>query len=1055
MRYIKSFAEFLKKFAGARIAFSFVAVMAGFWIYTVAALPWIEPELQVRNLNAAESFDEAMAASALDTELAGILPEDSWELSEATTVESESAILLLKDYETLPNGHVRIWPCTLVFFPDREKDTAVDEKPRMLVMQAPEGAELRFDRPFSLRSVGQLVGGRLQGEVTVYGVTDAKSETFDLYARTRDVQLETSHAWTPHSVSIRWGKHQASGRELRIGFQSKDAVEENTGDLGLSDITVARDVKLHLEFESGGLFPDNYFAEKESTQNGDAELQGASSQRPEPVEISCRGPFRFDMKSRVATFEDRVDVLRFNNEGPGDQLLCERLTIEFDSQSSGSSSDTGRNDELKIGQRLPTRVLPRRVMAEGDPVVAHSPVNGATVKCQRLEYELPTQQVMVKADPAAQLEYQGSQLQSPQLKFQYQGPNRTGQWDVLGPGSVTVPAGDGRPAGFSAKWATRMQLQPNENRQLLSLLGEATVRYGEQGSLSANELWLWFREDGTGNVTEQSASTSPFGKQIGGIAPEFLVARDNVRMESLQMTADTKMLRAWFRDAGAPSDVGSEESLLSLPKAEPGISPNAVRNTPAVESYPPTAHRRVANAVHVPISTDAGDNDWENVQTRPSAVGASMKNVSETPNRHYRVQGDSVQLQMVVIGPKIELSDGAIEGAAEILQDSTPSPDEKPLQMKGDALAISGANSANMQVSIAGRPGQVRVAGLTLDGDDIRLSQGENRLVVGGPGRLTTPLEKDWQGNTLPSPSTIEVEWRREMQFNGERISFQGDVLARAEHQELRTDVVEVFLAERVSFQEIGGEMNAMAGNPDVRRINCPEPVYLKNVTSQDGSVHSVDSLQGNSLSLEPISGNVHVQGPGALTSVRQSTSNPFSLNSTSALPLPAQPNDVGNGVGLNYFHIAFQDELQGNIHDKEMSFLGGIETIFGPVSNWHERVDPKSEGGLREKDLRLTCNRLMARDFATGLQDESQIEVAAEGNTRVEGKSFTAAAGRITYALAKEMLVMEGAGGRFAQFWRHRDKGSPSLSATAERIVYWQATGETEIVGFKESRVR
>ena len=93
-------------------------------------------------------------------------------------LESQGVELLMKDYENLPGGQIRLPQCTMLFTENREGGDLTDG--RIIVLCVDEGAILQFDSELNLRcgKVGKPIGGRLNGQVTIDG-TPSKSGADD------------------------------------------------------------------------------------------------------------------------------------------------------------------------------------------------------------------------------------------------------------------------------------------------------------------------------------------------------------------------------------------------------------------------------------------------------------------------------------------------------------------------------------------------------------------------------------------------------------------------------------------------------------------------------------------------------------------------------------------------------------------------------------------------------------------------------------------------------------------------------------------------------------
>ena len=79
---------------------------------------------------------------------------------------------------------------------------------------------------------------------------------------------------------------------------------------------------------------------------------------------------------------------------------------------------------------------------------------------------------------------------------------------------------------------------------------------------------------------------------------------------------------------------------------------------------------------------------------------------------------------------------------------------------------------------------------------------------------------------------------------------------------------------------------------------------------------------------------------------------------------------------------------------------------------------------------------------------DDHPIELVAEGSATAEGRQFTARAQRMTYAQAKDLIVLEGTGRVDAQLWRQVQVGSPTSHYSARRILFWPTRNEVQAEG-------
>jgi hypothetical protein len=94
-----------------------------------------------------------------------------------------------------------------------------------------------------------------------------------------------------------------------------------------------------------------------------------------------------------------------------------------------------------------------------------------------------------------------------------------------------------------------------------------------------------------------------------------------------------------------------------------------------------------------------------------------------------------------------------------------------------------------------------------------------------------------------------------------------------------------------------------------------------------------------------------------------------------------------------------------------------------------------------------LHCDQLTVRQMpGVGRGAKATAELEALGNTLVEGQTFTARAHKLSFAEAKDLLVLEGNGSIDAQLFRQSRPGGPTSQAAARRIMFWRSTNRVEV---------
>ncbi len=178
-----------------------------------------------------------------------------------------------------------------------------------------------------------------------------------------------------------------------------------SGFRGMKSLELLQEVEVRLEPGNADVFPGN--RPEQETRTG--------SRKQAPVEVRCRGPFRFDFEANVATFREQVDVTRMNAVGPSDQLTCELLSILFDEQSNASPTP---------GQSPTSSLQPKRIDATGNPVIVRAPSNEMQGRGQQLEYDIASGGATFRGTQDVLLRQGHREIRARQV---YGRPDETGQ----------------------------------------------------------------------------------------------------------------------------------------------------------------------------------------------------------------------------------------------------------------------------------------------------------------------------------------------------------------------------------------------------------------------------------------------------------------------------------------------------------------------------------------------------------------------------------------------------------------------------------------------------
>ena len=434
------------------IGASFAIVLVAYWSYALLAVPWIEPPPPARDRRQRPACRRRSPPQAND--LAVLFPPDSWELRDAKIINSNGqAMLLWQKYQNHGNGWVDLTPLTIIFMPDETVTDTVERLRHAVVMEVPEGANLRFDRPLDLNKggIGRLIEGKLRGPVT------------DPQPRQAAGPSRRPARADPRRRSQRTADHHGQRRRFPLGSQlgpraadgdqalappgtARSANQEGPNIGGIEQFQLEHVERLHLDMGSASAATASRRRGAPPGRSRRAPpMLGTLSSHAAPVEITCRGPFRFHLIEQVATFRDQVDVLRIQPNGPCDHMSCELLSIFF---TRPAPRRRARAPARKTAPGFDLQ--PARIEAQGTPTTLTAPLDHLQARAERLQYNLIDGQIYLEDAQEVMLQKDGNEIHAPSLRYTPGPPDHTGQFQLLA-GRPRLAAGrNGRPAGPAA-----------------------------------------------------------------------------------------------------------------------------------------------------------------------------------------------------------------------------------------------------------------------------------------------------------------------------------------------------------------------------------------------------------------------------------------------------------------------------------------------------------------------------------------------------------------------------------------------------------------------------
>ena len=351
--------------------------------------------------------------------------------------------------------------------------------------------------------------------------------------------------------------------------------------------------------------------------------------------------------------------------------------------------------------------------------------------------------------------------------------------------------------------------------------------------------------------------------------------------------------------------------------------------------------------------------------------------------------GDKPQLIQLAAQGQVHCEEQPVPGAAS------------GMSLDCDVFQVVDGATQNPIATVEGSPARVMAQGAQLVGKVIEIHQGSNRAFIKGAGQMT-----------LPRPQTPQapwfVQWHHGMRFDGQQATFDGDVVARG--------VQAMRAGERVRFNATGDSLNVTltrfvsfkqpndTDEVGLRELLFEGPCSLQSETIDPlGMRKSSERMEIRDLRIDQVSGVLHGDGPGWLTSVHQGQ-DIFKEGQFAAAP-----------KGLHFLRVDFQQELAGNLTGRKMEFLGNVRTVYGPVAGWDQAIDVTNPSRFGPRVVVVTSQRLAIADMGQTRDRFDAVELEATGNAFVRGQTFNASGQRISYVKSKDQLVLEGDGRNYA----------------------------------------
>ncbi len=618
------------------------------------------------------------------------------------------------------------------------------------------------------------------------------------------------------------------------------------------------------------------------------------------------------------------------------------------------------------------------------------------------------------------------------------------------PAERSVPSIKSEPT-LTAQWQQQLRMYPDSKYGLdvIDLTGNVVVQIPEnEAGIAADSVTVWM------DSADQALSKPAQSKRAGSATPAVerqelsggksdssnplprrLLADGNVRFSNPEITGNTDRLVAWFEQAPTRPARG--------PAAASGRAGERRWQMARFSSEAPLPPSRDLRLRPTSLRLFAEDTSASADAAPPLPVDAVRESdrdprgetgSGDAPDEPVRVRSKLIQLRIVKYGDDPpEVAEFLTEGNVELRQ--TRKPGQPETVLTGEQLHVTNRSEQEQDIHVFGSPARLSDPALELSGDHLSLFRSQNLMVVDGPGALKLTVDRDFEGNVLETPEELTVQWVEQMSFDGQVAEFVGRVAASMKQSSMRCKQMTVTMTERMQFMD-----DEDVERPDVDRIVCRYQVEVDSHKVEDGVLMQVVRARFAQFALDQQTGRAEALGPGVVRRWGRGTGETAGLG-----PLAEVGANAGAEArrdGWEFTRIEFASRMIAQTEKKTMTFFGPVDVLYGPVDEPLESIDidhlPR-QGGL------MSCDELdvLQRKLTNG---QEYVELLAQGNATLEGRTFSAQSHEITYDGAKKLYTLRSRGDQHAVLVRKRRDGRRTrVVASAFRFIPSQDYFEVE----------
>lgn len=1009
------------------------------------------------------------------------LPDEPWAANAAYVVRNGQSVIFFNSWEPIDdNTAVRLEPFAMVLPPepheqDREAVTLVGDAAILRV-----AGTIQLEKP----DPGRIIGGSVPGAVRLRG-----PEGLDLKGRNFSFSEAAERLWSDEDVEFRYSTHKGRGHGLQLELFRVGVPEsfESVAVSGVKVLRLLRDVEMDLLIDDrrGGPF---------GTIAGGAKAETPESQPAEQqlTRVTSDGAFTFDLIENVARFDENVVASRAVPNGAPDSLECDALQILLEPSTDEAKTQAAeRRAKIQAGtltendgfQVTDSQLKPKSLIAFGQskPAVLRSPTNDFSAEVSQLTYDAATGITTLDRETGVVALQGESRLLSPQIVIE---PAKDGGQPAIicnGQGSLQHYDPPGQLA-LSAHWSESLRRSREAgDLDLIRLIGTASVEQPQEAfTLVGDQIDLWLDAAQKAPVSEKQESTLVGS---GNMEPVRLIAERNVMLRSRELWADADKLNVDFVPPTEKATTAGREARSQLTSTTGRILLASGQRSSGPPPAPPP--EPVSPAITVPAQTPPAELPPE-VTEQAAPTAPPVKPAEEKPK-----PAEPIELRAKLIAVKVERTpaeggepQSATERGGQVLEVRTSGgvvvrqkrgAEREPLIIRGDRLDLFNRGVGKELVTIHGRdtvtdadgtvhkpvPAHVHDQGADLYGLNVNLDRQSNRAWVDGEGVLLLPtkgtagmlsLDEDAAPpDTKKPPSEEAVEpqkltifWSEKMDFDGDLVTFFGNVETTLGGDRMSCEQMEVRLTERFDFAAAGGsDQPRPSSRPEVATVRCKHRVHVNGVEYDGEKLLGRRKAEFYEFQLDQRTGETKATGPGYIAMWRQGDGNRAALAADNAVRANAPVRR--EQATWEYVLVRFGGECDGNIRHRTTTFHRHVRVVYGPVADYNATIDPDRPDKGPEEAGWMTCEHLTLTRHPKTETAPAYSDVLAVDDVRLSGRNFSGIADHVTYDESKGQYILKAFGKRTATVEYKGPDGNGGGSG--QEIKFYPARGGIQVV--------